>query len=187
MTNKGRPTIYQTKYCQKIIDWMADGYSISSFAGKIGVGERTIYDWVKKYEEFSQSIKIGRTKSILYWEQIGMKGMNGEIPHFNATVWIFNMKNRLGWADKLTVDLGLEENDNELENEIEEELPTYDNLVSGTAKLQPIFQLKRDENLSKYDLVQRAGVEPALDSFTDCCLTVRLPLVEDVFDYSKNN
>ena len=58
-----------------------------------------------------------------------------------------------------------------------EELPTYDNLVSGTAKLQPIFQLKKDGNLSKSDLVQRIGVEPTLNGFTDRCLTVRLPLV----------
>lgn len=42
-----------------------------------------------------------------------------------------------------------------------EELPTYDDLINGTAKLQPIFQLKWNENVSKEDLVQWAGVEPA--------------------------
>ena len=41
-----------------------------------------------------------------------------------------------------------------------EELPTYDNLTNGTAKLQPIFQLKGNENVSKGDLVRWAGVEP---------------------------
>ena len=39
-------------------------------------------------------------------------------------------------------------------------LPTVDELVSGTAKLQPIFQLKGNENMSKSDLVQLVGVEP---------------------------
>lgn len=123
MKNKGRPTIYQIKYCQKIIDWMADGYSISSFAGKIGVSEKTIYNWAKENEDFLQSIKIGKAKSILFWEKIGRQGMMGEIPHFNATVWIFQMKNRWGWADRLTVDLGLEENDCERKNRIDEESP----------------------------------------------------------------
>jgi hypothetical protein len=28
----------------------------------------------------------------------------GKIPNFNAAAWIFTMKNKLGWADKLTVD-----------------------------------------------------------------------------------
>lgn len=68
-----------------------------------------------------------------------------------------------------------------------EELPTYDDLVNGTAKLQPIFQLKKDEITTKSDLVQRAGVEPALDSFTDCCLTVRLPLVLMCLIIAKKN
>lgn len=35
-----------------------------------------------------------------FWENIGMKGMKGEIPNFNSTVWIFNMKNRFNWTDK---------------------------------------------------------------------------------------
>lgn len=35
-----------------------------------------------------------------------------------------------------------------------EELPTYDELISGTAKLQPVFQLKGNENASKEDLVR---------------------------------
>lgn len=57
-----------------------------------------------------------------------------------------------------------------------EELPTYENLVNGTAKLQPIYQKIGEANVEKSDLVQQVGVEPTLDSFTDCCLTVRLLL-----------
>ena len=63
-------------------------------------------------------------------------------------------------------------------------LPDYNEIVNGTAKLQPIFQLKRNENMSKEDLVQRVGVEPTQNSFTDCHLAVRSPLVY-VSDYSK--
>lgn len=59
-----------------------------------------------------------------------------------------------------------------------EVLPTYDDLVSGTAKLQPIFHYIGNENVSKLDLVQLAGVEPAYDGFTDHCLTARLQLVK---------
>lgn len=39
-------------------------------------------------------------------------------------------------------------------------LPTVDELVSGTAKLQPVFQLKGNENMSKEDLVRYASDEP---------------------------
>jgi len=108
MTKKGRPSLYDPKYCKEIIVWMARGFSIKSFAGKIGVDESTIYSWIDKHKELNQSIKRGRAKSVLYWEQIGMLGMMGKIPNFNATIWIFNMKNRLGWSDKLSVDIETE-------------------------------------------------------------------------------
>lgn len=58
-----------------------------------------------------------------------------------------------------------------------EEMPTFDNYANGTAKLRPLFQLKDNELCSKSDYVQRIGVEPTLQGFTDLCLTARLPLV----------
>lgn len=123
MKKKGRPSDFQTKYCREIISWMAKGFSIASFAGNIGVGEKTIYNWAKKYPQFLQSIKVGKAKSILFWEKIGILGMLGKIPHFNATAWIFQMKNRLGWSDKLTVDLELENNTDEIEEKTNKETP----------------------------------------------------------------
>lgn len=85
-----------------IVVWMARGFSIKSFAGKINVDEKTIYRWSEKYDDFCQSIKRGRAKSVLYWEQIGILGVMGKIPNFNATAWIFQMKNRLCWSDKFS-------------------------------------------------------------------------------------
>lgn len=116
---KGRPSSYDPKYCKEIIVWMGRGFSIKSFAGNIGVDETTIYEWISKHKDFSQSIKIAKAKSVLYWEQIGMLGMMGKIPNFNATIWIFQMKNRLGWSDKLSVDLEVDR--------IEEESQAHDN------------------------------------------------------------
>ena len=81
--------------------------------------------------------------------------------------------------------LGKENNNNRryLFSLVFEELPTYDELVNGTAKLRPIFQLKGNENESKLQLVQRVGVEPTLNGFTDRCLTARLPLDRIILPY----
>lgn len=84
---------------------MGRGFSIKSFAGNIGVDETTIYEWISKHKDFSQSIKRGKAKSALFWEQMGMLAMMGKIPDFNTTIWIFQMKNRFGWSDKLSVDV----------------------------------------------------------------------------------
>lgn len=101
---RGRPTKYLKKYDKEIVKWMSRGFSITSFAGKIGVNKDTLYEWIKTHKSFSDSIKKGKMAYVKYWESIGMLGMMGKIEGFNATMWIFNMKNRLGWSDKMTVD-----------------------------------------------------------------------------------
>ena len=78
---------------------------------------------------------------------------------------------------ELLVDVENIENQMYISGLIFQTLPTYENITNGTADLSPFFQLKQYEHLEKYDLVQRIGVEPTLNGFTDRCLTVRLPLV----------
>lgn len=99
----GRPTKYKPEMCQQVIDFMAQGYSKEATAAQIGIAKDTLYEWVKKHTEFSDAIKEGEDKSRLWWEKIGMAGMVGKVPGFNATTWIFNMKNRHNWADKSEV------------------------------------------------------------------------------------
>ena len=53
-----KPT-YKPEYCQMLIDHMSKGYSFESFAGKIGRGVRTIYEWREKFEEFQDACSAG--------------------------------------------------------------------------------------------------------------------------------
>jgi hypothetical protein len=94
----GRPTVYDEKYCQQLIDHMANGYSFESFAGTIGVAYKTLYVWQDKHLEFLQAKEIGLAKSLVWWEMAGRKGMLHK--GFSAAVWIFNMKNRHNWLDR---------------------------------------------------------------------------------------
>ena len=94
---KGRPTKYKEEYCEKLVAHMAKGLSYESFAGLIGVHRETLYEWERKHEIFSDSKKIGKEKCLLFYETIGVQGMLGKIPNFNATTWIFKMKNKFGW------------------------------------------------------------------------------------------
>jgi len=94
----GRPSGYKKKYCQMLIDHMAQGYSIEAFAGEIGVTKKTIYNWVDLNEEFLHAQKVGQTKSQLWWEKAGRQGMF--LKTFTPAIWIFSMKNRFNWTDK---------------------------------------------------------------------------------------
>lgn len=96
-----RPTKYDEKYCEMLIEHMAEGYSFESFGGIIEVNEDTLYEWVKVHSKFSDSKSIGTQKSMVWWEKIGRQGMINEIPFFNDRIWRLNMINRFRskWSD----------------------------------------------------------------------------------------
>ena len=96
----GRPTKYRKEMCEEVISFMAQGFSKAEAAAHLGISEETFHQWKKAKPEFSESVKEGSRQSSLWWAKIGMAGMTGKIAGFNATTWIFNMKNRHGWKDK---------------------------------------------------------------------------------------
>lgn len=104
-----RPTKFKPEFCQELIDYQSQGYSLEAFAGKIGVCTDTIQDWAKpeneyKYSGFSVAKRLAANKSRVFWEEAGMNGMNGITQGFGASVWIFNMKNRFKWRDNLDIE-----------------------------------------------------------------------------------
>lgn len=84
-------------------EFLAQGYSQEAFAGQIGVDEDTITNWKEKHPDFFGAVKRGIAAGRKFWEEMGIDGATGKIEGFNATAWIFNMKNRHGWRDKQEV------------------------------------------------------------------------------------
>jgi hypothetical protein len=99
----GRPTKYNPEYCLLVIKWMKKGHSKLFVAGKLGISRDTLYEWCRKYPEFSDTIKVGEMQSYAYWEEIGMKAMLGKMKGFRPSLWIFTMKARFGWRDNSPV------------------------------------------------------------------------------------
>ena len=109
MAKMGRPTKYNKKYCDMLIDHMKQGLSFESFGGVVGVCKETLYEWTRKHQDFLDAKKRGTSCTILYWEKIGIAGTLGKIPGFNSTSWIFNMKNREPkWKDRHDITSGEE-------------------------------------------------------------------------------
>lgn len=108
---------------------MSQGLSFESFAGTIDVCEDTLFEWLKVHSEFSESKKIGHPKSRLKWENYGIAGLFcSKDEKFNATVWIFNMKNRFGWRD--VQEIKSETNSNVDIKNIDELKSTIERLIS---------------------------------------------------------
>ena len=105
-TKLGNPTDYKPEFCDMLIKYMAQGFSLEAFCGSINATFSSVYRWLKHpdYGDFRQARKIGESKQREFWEQVGRSGLMGEIKGFNTAVWVFNMKNRYGWNDKRVED-----------------------------------------------------------------------------------
>ena len=86
--------------CQKIVEEMAQGLSKEAAAASVGVTRQTMHTWTEHHPEFLDAIKLGEELCLEFWERLGVRGAAGLVDGFNATAWIFNMKNRAHWRDK---------------------------------------------------------------------------------------
>lgn len=66
----GRPSKYQDAYCNEVISHMAEGASLTSFAGEIGVARSTINEWIAQHPEFSEAVNVGKAKCASWWEKV---------------------------------------------------------------------------------------------------------------------
>jgi len=98
----GRPSIYKSEMCSEAIELGGQGKSLTQIAVALGVSKDTLYTWVKEKPEFSDAIQKARAAAQAWWEERGQLATDGEIPGFNATAWVFTMKNRFrdDYADR---------------------------------------------------------------------------------------
>ncbi len=99
----GKPTKYKRKFCKLAFDFLSKGYSKEALAGELRVSRQCLYEWLQKYAEFGDTVRVAECKAQSVWEDLGMKAVKGEIKGFNSSVWMFVMKNRFGWKDKQEV------------------------------------------------------------------------------------
>lgn len=100
----GRPSKYDSKYCQQAIDYMSQGFSTKAFAGHIGVSLSTVYLWKEEHEDFSEALKAAQAAGACWWEdKLRQIASGGE---GNASAAIFGVKNRSQeeWKDRRDLD-----------------------------------------------------------------------------------
>lgn len=89
----GRPTKYDPSFCDQIVDFCAQGYSLTAFAGSLGVARSTIQEWAKEHPEFSVACNAAKAAAAYKWEQrAGRVGEVGGGPG-TAQVVMFQLKN----------------------------------------------------------------------------------------------
>lgn len=102
----GRPTKYKPEFCEVLIECGAEGMGKAEMAAELGIHHSTFNAWIEEKPEFSAAVKEAVSRSQAWWEREGRKATFGKTDGFNATSYIFNMKNRFpnDWRDKREVD-----------------------------------------------------------------------------------
>ena len=101
----GRPSDYDPAFCERAVEFLAEGFSLAALAGEISVARSTIYKWIDEHPDFSDAVKIGQAKASLWWERANKTlAITGE---GNATACVFGLKNRARdeWQDVKTTEL----------------------------------------------------------------------------------
>lgn len=85
----GRPTDYRPEYCDLVIETMAEGLSLTAFAGRIRVARETVYAWIEAHREFSDAVSRARPTRDLWWELKLQRSRKGA----ETTASMFALKN----------------------------------------------------------------------------------------------
>jgi hypothetical protein len=102
----GRPTKYDPAMCDMLEASGHNGEGMAEAIVMLGLGRANFYDYIEKYPEFANAVSEYRMRSQSWWEHQGRMATFGATPGYNATSFIFNMKNRFGedWRDKHEVE-----------------------------------------------------------------------------------
>ena len=98
----GRPSDYRPEYCEAVIACMAQGYSLTAFAGSIRQSRDAIYDWIRAHSEFSHAVARARAARVLWLETKLLRSRKGA----ETTAAIFALKNAAPdeWRDIKTTE-----------------------------------------------------------------------------------
>lgn len=101
----GRPSDYDPAFCERVIELGKEGASKAEMAAEIGCARSTFQLWEETHPEFSVAVKDAVGWSQAWWEKQGRLA-TFKSEGFNATSFIFNMKNRFpgDWKDKVEQD-----------------------------------------------------------------------------------
>src|ERR1700730_2291483 len=85
---RGRPSLYNAAYCDRVLELAAEGCSKAEIAAALQVTAKTLPAWTKAHDEFRDA--MGRAKEIEYawWLAAGRKGQF--MRTWNASGWVLN-------------------------------------------------------------------------------------------------
>lgn len=74
----GRPSKYTEEIGEEARKQLAKGFTIRATCGLIGIAPDTLYNWIKKYPNFSELVTLGQAQGQAKFEKILMAKISGQ-------------------------------------------------------------------------------------------------------------
>lgn len=86
-------------WATSLVDYYRHGYSDAEVASAMNITMRQFNQMLTDNPTFAKLVEFGRTLSLAWWESQARLNINNKA--FNTPLWVFTMKNKYGWADKV--------------------------------------------------------------------------------------
>jgi len=100
---RGAPIRYHPEICEFLPFLFVDGETVGEVCSELGIVRDTYYRWKKLYPEFKDATEFGIQHAESWWTKVGREAANGKKKYASPAHWIFTMKNRFNWQDKVEV------------------------------------------------------------------------------------
>lgn len=96
---------YRPEMCAAMLEMGAKGYGRMEMVAALKITHRTFLNWLDSNPEFAEAAQEAAYLSQAWWERRGREATFGGVDGFNATSYIFQMKNRFrkDWRERAEV------------------------------------------------------------------------------------
>lgn len=122
-------------WARELINLYSEGYSDAEVASEMKITVREYYKQIEDNPVFAKLVEFGRTLALAWWESQARKNLTNK--QFNTPLWVFNMKNKYGWAERT-----------EVKSEVENTTINIDELRAKVAKQTQEFIKRNTPELS---------------------------------------
>jgi hypothetical protein len=95
--NVGRPSEYDPAYCDAVIEYMAQGFSLTAFAGSIRKSRDAVYAWIRIHSEFSDAVSRARMARVTALEAKLLRSRKGA--ETSAAIFALRNADPTEWRD----------------------------------------------------------------------------------------
>lgn len=118
----GRPTKFEPRFCDEVIEMGAQGFSKAQMAANFAVSRQTIDEWASSHKDFFEALAQAQALAQAWWEQQGMDNLSNKGFQGSMYTKILQARFRNDYTEQKNVALtgalqvkAIQEKENELE------------------------------------------------------------------------